>query len=482
MRGAAHRLIRSAGTTRPGKPKTGREAYRLLRIGSVTQCSNITRGVWAGLIVMSLASVRAASAGETNTEERLRLLQQQNDALQEQLRQQREQIDTLNREVAKIRQANDKRDAEVQQLKSDTRDAENAAPHGGFRLGQVELSGEGGLAFFKGQEYGSYPNGEFRVNEARLFVDAPIIDDVYAFTELDLVTPEASDLNVRVGELYLDFANVSHYLWDRDRQLAIRFGQMDVPFGEEYQTRDAIDNPLVSNSLSDLWGIDQGIEFYGSLGRVNYVVAVQNGGVPVTRDFTGDKSVAGRLSYDPNSWLHLSLSGMRTGDVDRARDVLSEIWFGNGWFRALGAPATTTKFYANLVEGDVIIHLPRGHLSGFGGYVYYNDNDTAANNQRNVFYYCLEGEYDVTRKFYGVARFSQILADNGFPVVGYGSRGTYLFGPLTENLWRLSLGLGYRWNRHLVLKTEYSFEQGKLANGAGRHQENLFAVEAAFAF
>ena len=70
---------------------------------------------------MCFAFGRTVAAGETNTEERLRLLQKQNDALQEQLRQQQELINTLNRDVAKIRQASEKRDAEVEQLKSDTK-------------------------------------------------------------------------------------------------------------------------------------------------------------------------------------------------------------------------------------------------------------------------------------------------------------------------------------------------------------------------
>jgi hypothetical protein len=42
--------------------------------------------------------------------------------------------------------------------------------------------------------------------------------------------------------------------------------------------------------------------------------------------------------------------------------------------------------------------------------------------------------------------------------------------------------MGYRWSRQLVLKTEYSFEQGKEIGGGGRHNENHFAIEAAFAF
>jgi len=72
----------------------------------------------------------------------------------------------------------------------------------------------------------------------------------------------------------------------------------------------------VTHSLEDLWGVDEGLELYGSFGKVSYAVAVQNGGVPGARDYNSDKSVAGRISYDPNRWLHLSVSAMRTGDLD----------------------------------------------------------------------------------------------------------------------------------------------------------------------
>ena len=68
------------------------------------------------------------------------------------------------------------------------------------------------------------------------------------------------------------------------------------------------------------------------------MVAVQNGGAPVARDFNGDKAVVGRLGYDPTRWLHLSVSAMRTGDLDVNDDFLSELWFGGGWFRSIGTP------------------------------------------------------------------------------------------------------------------------------------------------
>jgi hypothetical protein len=369
-------------------------------------------------------------------------------------------------------------------LKAEVKDAApEAKKSGGFNVGKLNISGEGGVGFFHSQTEGSFPNAEFRVDEAKLFLEAPVWDDVYFFAELNLATRESGDLNLRVGELYLDFENVSK-LWGRDRQLNVRVGRMDIPFGEEYLTRDAIDNPLISHSLMDFWGVDEGIELYGSLGKFSYAAAVQNGGVSVTRDFNADKSVIGRLSYDPTRRLHLSASAMRTGDLDAQNDYISELWFGGGWFRSIGSPATT-KFHANLVQGDVALQFSRGHLKAFGGWARYDDNDPNGDNRRDIYYYSVEGVLDVTRKFYAAARFGQIFAGGGYPLPGNADMGKYFFdpfGPQAEKLWRLSLGLGYRFNRHLVVKAEYTLEQGKEVGGNQRNHVNLFAAEAAFAF
>ena len=125
---------------------------------------------------------------------------------------------------------------------------------------------------------------------------------------------------------------------------------MDIPFGEEYSTRDAIDNPLISHSLTDFWGVDAGVDLYGRLGKFSYVVAAQNGGQNSAKDFTEDKSVAGRIAYDPTKWLHLSASGMRTGDL-ALEESWSALWFANGWIVPIGT--NTTRFHANIVEGDM---------------------------------------------------------------------------------------------------------------------------------
>src|SRR5581483_2937987 len=216
-------------------------------------------------------------------------------------------------------------------------------------------------------------------------------------------------------------------------------------------------------------------------GKFSYVAAVQNGGIPDTRDFTSDKSVAGRISFDPGRRVHLSVSGMRTGDNDAKQDQLSALWFANGFFSLIGSRATT-RFAVGLVEGDVQVRLPRGHVSAFGGYAHYHDNDPAVRNDRDIYFYSIEGVHDLVGKLYGAARFSQILCPGGYPLAGDGDFGEYYFGSPTTELWRLSLDLGYRWSQNLLLKAEYSFERGHTVQGDSRENEDLFALEAAFRF
>ena len=436
---------------------------------------------WICLGMLLATSGLTLPAAETNLAGQLQQLLQDNAAMRAQMQKQQELIEALSREMAQIHKSDAQRDGELGRLKNDLKDTEPApAAANGFSLGKVRISGEGGAGFFNSGSEGMFPNSEFRVDEAKLFVDAPVWGDVYAFAELNLASHEASDLYLNVGELYLDFENISQ-LWGRDGQVNLRVGRLDIPFGEEYLARDAILNPLISHSLSDFWDVDEGIELYGSFGKVSYVAAVQNGGVSTTQDFTGDKAVIGRVSYDPKPWLHMSVSGMRTGDLDPNNDGVSAVWFGCGWFRSLGS-TNTTKFHANAVEGDVELRLSCCRVKDFGGYINYGDNDPLGNNHRDVYYYAVEGTHDFNRHFYAAARFSQIFADKGFPIVGNSSIGAYLFGPLTEEIWRLSLGLGYRWNSHLVVKTEYTLEQGKLLGGKKRSHEDLFAAEAVFGF
>lgn len=433
----------------------------------------------------AIAGTGVAQTDVPVTREQLIKLQQQNESLQQQLRKQQELIDSLSKKVSEIQAVQDRQAVPARSESAPATDAivQPPAQSGGFRFGKVNLGAEGGLAFFHSQAKGKTPNAEFRVDEAKIFIEAPIWNEVYFFSETDLTTREAGDLNLHLSQLYLDFENVPQLWGSEDGTVKLRVGKFYTPFGEEYQQRYAIDNPLISHSISDLWGVNNGLEVFGSLGKFSYAAAVQNGGNGDVRDFNADKAIAGRIGWDPLDWLHASVSGMRTGDIDVKNDTLSAMWFGDGFFKSIGS-TNTTRFCADLVEGDLQFKFPWLVVKTAGGYVRYSDNDPKANNTRNITYYYVEATKDLGKHFYTGARFSQLFVPDGYLIVGGGPLGNF-FNPYTTKTteyWRLSLGLGYRFSRDLVIKAEYSLNHGTDVQGAGRNQENTFALEAAFRF
>ena len=326
---------------------------------------------------------------------------------------------------------------------------------------EIRVSGEAGLAFFSSGPDGAFPNAEFRVDDAKIFLEAPVWKNVYFFTGLELVTREVNDEYFHVGDLYADMEDVLKS--GRDYSLSLRVGRFGIPFGEEYQYRNVMDNPLIMHSEADIWGIDEGIQAYGTLGRFQYNLAVQNGGHKTLHVYNKDKSVTFRIGFDPIKSLHLSASAHRTGKLDAANDGLSEIWFSNAFFRALGSAATTKTFEANLYELDAIWRWKEGHFQATGGIADFDDDSTAADNSRHMSYYSFEAMQQLTGKFYGAARYSEVRAPEGYPLVGLGNAGTYFynpFGPRTTDLQRFTAGVGYRFDLPLVWKLEYSWETG----------------------
>ena len=416
--------------------------------------------------IFSLACALPVRADNTNLTDEVRLLREENALLQQQVKSQGAQLDTLIQKVNGLEAA---RQAEG--------GGDQPAKEHDLGLGQLHIGVEGGVGYAATEPDGFAPNGQFRVDEARLFLEAPVYDDVYFYGEVVLASQENPGASAQLGELYVDFENVSK-LWQQDGQLNARLGQMYIPFGEEYLTRNAIDNPLITHSIVDFWGVTPGAELYGNFGKFSYVTAVQNGG----ENAGGDKSVAARIGFDPDEHWHFSVSGMLTGNLEAGS--LSQMWFANGFFRSIGG-AGTTQFDVNAAEADATLRWKRwngGHASAFGGWAGYHDNDPAGGNTRNIYYYSGEVVQNLPKKFYAVTRFSEAFCNGGIPMVGYGEFNDYFFNTLTTELWRLSLGLGYRFSDRLVLKAEYSFENGWEAGGDTRNNENFFGTEAAFKF
>ena len=87
-----------------------------------------------------------------------------------------------------------------------------------------------------------------------------------------------------------------------------------------------------------------------------------------------------------------------------------------------------------------------------------------------------------TKQFFGAARYSHIIAEDGFPLIGHGTWGQYFYRELTDNLWRVSVGVGYTPNPNFVAKVEYAVERGETVSGIKREHEDFVGAQAAIRF
>lgn len=434
-------------------------------------------------LALGVLAPAGAATGESVSAEEVRQLIEQNRRLQEQVAAQQRQLDELRTRLDRLAGDDQRQARALDELRAQVADRPAAARSDA--VGDIRLSGEAGLAYFDGGARSAWPNAEFRADDVKVYLETPVWKDTYLFTELDLVTREANDEYFHLGEAYVDFENVSGRLGGPDRLVSLRFGRVDIPFGEEYLYRGVLDNPLITHSVADNWGVDEGIELYGSAGRLSYVFAVQNGGHKTLRDFDSDKSMTLRVGYDPAAWLHFSASALRTGDLTVAGDFLSEVWIGGGFFRSIGGAATTQGFSARLYQADVRVTWDGGHLAGAVGTARYDDNDTAADNRRDLNHIAVELMQRINGGLYGAIRYSEIsVQKGGYPLQGLGNPSTFFYSglPLAEGLHRFSLGLGYRFSDPLVFKLEYAWEGGGMRTGQPRDQEDLFATEIGVRF
>lgn len=345
------------------------------------------------------------------------------------------------------------------------------------RLGKFQLSGAGAVAYFGGQKNAYFAKDVLRIDEAKLFLEGPLGANTYLFTEVEVFNRDSTSNNLRAGELYLDFEGVSR-IWGSEGLMSLRIGRLDIPFGEEYAMRDAFDNPLISHSVMDFWGVDEGFEAYGKIGDFQYVAAIQNGGTNTAFDFASSKAATLRLGWDPISGLHLSLSGLRTGRIQQATDSRAEIWFGNDWGRRrLGSNAA--HFWFDSLQVDARRDFRRGHLAASAGRIRYRDDAPGKRFESSADFASAEAVVRASRVLHFGTRFSLARSPRGFNLPGDGAAAP---AQLSRELRRLSIGAGYRVGSQLLLKAEYSFNRGTWFSGARRDHEDQVAAETAFKF
>jgi hypothetical protein len=404
---------------------------------------------------------------------------EQNRLLREQAQRQQVQLEALMSRVERLARESADRESETQDLR---RDALERSPTVEPTRSRIIVSGMGSLNFFAGQSRNKYSNRDFRVDEARLFVEAEVRPATFLYGELILSQREALNEDFQLGEYYLERENLLGDLLD-PRLLNLRVGRIAVPFGEEYQLRSPVRNPLITHSVTDFWGVDEGVALYGEKGGVSYAFAVQNGGISRLRDWHRDKALVGRIGWNLTRALYLSASAMRTGKLDAANEFGSEIWLGNAVLRGVGNPATTRTFGAEL--GQTRPALARARRARGR-----RDRDRPVSGRRPLrqqppHLRLLPGRGRPRCHRPGLCRGTLQRAAGRSRLLPRraGSFNDYFLGStLTRKISRLGLGGGYRFSGDLNLKFEYTFENARKLDGSLRPDEDQFAAELAVKF
>ena len=362
-------------------------------------------------------------------------------------------------------------------------------------LDRFRLSGNTDLAFLRGERHSPAPDGRFKVENARVFLDSGIGEGLHLgelqlagemslYVEWDAVREHA--FGNRVGSLYLRLDS----LFGLDR-LNLKVGRVLVPFGEEYVrlSEQRPENPLISFSAAAPYGWDRGALVFGTDARtrLHYVAGVMVGDGDWRVGFHRETQANGKLAWEPTAWSYVSVSGLHTGQLGaRDRVGAATLELGETQIRSFGAESDVPNFEhgvrihddpehrmtMNAGEADVIF------AASDWGRLWFNYGRVAIRSHgssrydRDLNYGTAEGILGLGRffhaldKVYLAGRYSVIGtfdADQGYLLDA--STGGDALGFNTKRVSVFSVGVGYRLTRYLTLKSEYSWFDFALVRG-----------------
>ncbi len=356
----------------------------------------------------------------------------------------------------------------------------------------IDISGFGALGHYSTGSAGSKPVAGFEVKEASLFITADVWEGVSFFIELQTNRLGKDDqLFSRTGEVYVHITDLIPSL---KNTIGFKAGRIDLPFGEEYLWQDAIDNPLITNSVVYPYGWDEGLLLYGAISSVNWVVAITDGTDERSEEDESDKAINLKIYGNPFKNIYLSASWMKNGDAAK-----SAVEFGGSHFQPVGAshdsavgdsPSTVVdgmlyelygKYSFNLLDRKAYIALSAGGAS---------QEDEASAYDRSWRWFSIEPLYNVTNTLYTVLRYSQIGTyddQEGYHFDGkIFAGGNSAFGYDTEKFSRLGLGIGYLPNPRTRIKLEYAKDHFELIDASliqtNNDDRDFLGVEIAVRF
>lgn len=381
----------------------------------------------------------------------------------------------------------------------------------------LRITGSGNVGYFDGEPNSWFPEGAFKVWDARLFVEGNlgrditfgekrIVRDVGFLFEWDLV--RLGSVDNRVGDLYVDFHGVLDTDW-----LNFQFGRFQIPVGENYLRfgQGFRDNPFISSTVGGPWYWDEGVKIYGSGfgNKVGYVASITNGETPFNDSRNESKELTLKLFTNPTKWLHLSASALRTGKLgSKTAPALAALWLGESFPRAFGSGSAVPNFDHGVAVADGPFQLENVSLYGADAILSYQDkvrlwlaygivnvdSEGPALYDRDLRYWIAELILQGRMLSTALNPLYVGLRANGYGT--YDSNEGYLLdlsygsqlGYNMKSLEAYSLVLGWRLTEQAILKAEYTIQDIDLVRGvtpaiqsaAGR--ANYFAVELGFFF
>jgi hypothetical protein len=381
---------------------------------------------------------------------------------------------------------------------------------------RVRLGGSASVGYF---QRGNLPteSDAFEVWDARLFVDAELADRVElggvtalrhvgATVEWDWI--RIGEVQNQVGELYADFQGIADSDW-----LNAQVGRFQIPVGEGYlrYSKGYRDNPFISNPIGAPWWWDEGVKLYGhdANSRFGYVASVSNGDTDFNVDRNHDPQGTLKLYTDPWPWLHLSVSGLLSGELghnDEPRP--GALWLGETWAMAIGAfndlpnyidgvptpdgPSQIDRTW--LVGGDAIVKPLEGLRIWLAGGRFDIEASGSGPYDRSLTYWIAEVVAEGQLVSPSLAPLYLALRANGL-TTGDSGRGYLLdyrywnaAGFNLRDLNEYSAALGLRIGRYVTLRSEYAFRDVSLVRGvdpairAGVEDEHWFALDVGIAF
>lgn len=329
-------------------------------------------------------------------------------------------------------------------------------------FGNFNLSGFAALEYLDSGKSGTRPFGGFLIRESSVFLEAAAWQDLSVYVEIQVNRlGKDSALFVRTGEVHAHWRNLFKR-WG-DGLLNVKVGRVDIPFGEDYLSQDAIDNPLLSFTAAYPYGFDEGVVAYGTVLNLRWIASVTDGTDERSVEDNGDKAVTLKLSTRPHRTLYVSGSYMRTG-----RTAESALEFGGSHIEPVGQSVASTlgrspsgDVAGTLAQADMTQRLGPWEVAATIGRGHIDDRRDAFD--RDLAWLTVAPRYWFRPNLYAIARYSEIGtydATRGYHFDGkISAGGNAAYGDDVRRFQRLSLGAGLRPNPRALLKAEVGWDR-----------------------